>query len=105
MQIKSDSLRNAATLAMALVLFGTARAQADDLGTTHGSRTVQLANGRAQISVRLFGRQAVIGVGSPGLPAEFLNLQMPLNQIESGVQPPSIWPAYRPNHYVTRTGL
>ena len=45
----------------------------DNLGTSTGSRVVQLYNGRAQISVQLAGR-AVASVASDGLPTEFFNL-------------------------------
>jgi hypothetical protein len=45
----------------------------DNLGTSTGSRTVQLCNGRAQISLRLNGK-AVASVASEGLPTEFLAL-------------------------------
>ena len=45
----------------------------DNLGTSTGSRVVQLFNGRARISVQLAGR-AVASVVSDGLPTEFLNL-------------------------------
>jgi beta-galactosidase len=45
----------------------------DDLGTSTGSRAVQLYNGRAQISLHLKGR-AVASVSSEGLPTEFVNL-------------------------------
>lgn len=45
----------------------------DDLGTSTGSRVVQLYNGRAQISLHLKGR-AVASVSSEGLPTEFVSL-------------------------------
>ena len=45
----------------------------DNLGTSTGSRVVQLYNGRAQISLQLAGR-AVASVASNGLQTEFLNL-------------------------------
>ena len=45
----------------------------DNLGTSTGSRVVQLYNGRAQISLQLAGR-AVASVASDGLLTEFLNL-------------------------------
>ena len=45
----------------------------DNLGTSTGSRVVQLYNGRAQISLQLGGR-AVASVASDGMKAEFLNL-------------------------------
>jgi len=44
----------------------------DDLGTSTGSRAVQLYNGRAQISLRLSGSQVVASVASEGLPTRFL---------------------------------
>ncbi|HEY9509592.1 MAG TPA: glycoside hydrolase family 2 TIM barrel-domain containing protein [Verrucomicrobiae bacterium] len=46
----------------------------DDLGTAHGSRVVQLANGHAQISLQLTGRKVVASVISEGLPTEFLTV-------------------------------
>ncbi len=44
----------------------------DDLGTSRGSRVVQLYNGRAQISLRLNGSKAVASVASDGLVTQFL---------------------------------
>ena len=44
----------------------------DNLGTAEGSRAVQLANGRAQISVQLAAQQAVVSVMSEGLDTQFL---------------------------------
>jgi beta-galactosidase len=46
----------------------------DDLGTSTGSRVVQLYNGRAQISLRLNGYEAVACVASKGLPTQFLEV-------------------------------
>ncbi len=46
----------------------------DDLGTSTGSRSVQLYNGRAQISLRMTGSQTVASVSSKGLPTQFLNV-------------------------------
>ena len=46
----------------------------DNLGTAGGSRAVQLANGRAQISVQLTGARAVACVAAEGLSTEFLVL-------------------------------
>jgi beta-galactosidase len=46
----------------------------DNLGTSTGSRAVQLYNGRAQISVQLSGSQAVTSVSSEGMPTAFLTL-------------------------------
>ena len=45
----------------------------DNLGTSRGSRELQLYNGRAEISVRTSGG-CTIGVASDGLPTAFLNL-------------------------------
>ena len=45
----------------------------DNLGTAHGSRELQLYNGRAEISVARKGG-CTLGVASEGLPAAFLNL-------------------------------
>lgn len=47
----------------------------DNLGTPTGSRAVQLANGRARISVKLTGPSAVASVSSDGIETEFLNLK------------------------------
>ena len=46
-----------------------------NLGTASGSRTVQLANGRARIRARLGAQAAVMGVSSAGLPTTFLELK------------------------------
>jgi beta-galactosidase len=46
----------------------------DDLGTSRGSRAVQLYNGRALISLRLNGNKAVASVASDGLPTQFLTV-------------------------------
>ena len=46
----------------------------DNLGTARGSRVVQLANGRAQIRLRLTGRQTVASVASDGLTTRFINV-------------------------------
>jgi beta-galactosidase len=46
----------------------------DDLGTTTGSRVVQLYNGRAQITLRLSGHRAVACVASEGLPTQFVDV-------------------------------
>jgi beta-galactosidase len=46
----------------------------DNLGTSTGSRVVQLYNGRAQISVRLTGHKAVASVKCEGLPTQFLSV-------------------------------
>jgi beta-galactosidase len=46
----------------------------DNLGTARGSRAVQLANGRAQISLQLTARKAVVSVASEGLTTQFLNV-------------------------------
>jgi len=45
----------------------------DNLGTSTGSRVVQLYNGRAQISLRLSGPAAASVTGA-GLKTGFLNL-------------------------------
>lgn len=60
--------------AMNVVRFGLAGdgQLLDDLGTDTGSRVVQLYNGRAQISLRLSGGEAVACVAGDGLPAQFL---------------------------------
>jgi len=53
----------------------------DGLGTVGGSRAVQLANGRSQISLRLSGGKAVASVASEGLQTEFLELtHAPVNK-------------------------
>jgi beta-galactosidase len=46
----------------------------DNLGTSTGSRVVQLYNGRAQISLVLAGSQAVVSVSSDGLATQFLHV-------------------------------
>jgi beta-galactosidase len=46
----------------------------DNLGTARGSRAVQLANGRAQISLQLTARKAVLSVASDGFTTQFLNV-------------------------------
>ena len=46
----------------------------DNLGTSTGSRVVQLANGRARISLQLNGRKAVVSVSSEGFATQFLNV-------------------------------
>ena len=45
----------------------------DNLGTSRGSRELQLSNGRAEISLTRTGG-CTVGVASEGLPAAFLNL-------------------------------
>jgi beta-galactosidase len=45
----------------------------DNLGTSRGSRELQLYNGRAEISLICTGR-CTLGVASEGLPTAFLNL-------------------------------
>jgi len=47
----------------------------DNLGTSTGSRVVQLYNGRAQISLRLAGDAAVASVSSEGIKTVFLNVE------------------------------
>jgi beta-galactosidase len=47
----------------------------DNLGTASGSRLVQLANGRARISLARTRNAAVVSVGSEGLPSAFLTLR------------------------------
>ena len=47
----------------------------DNLGTSTGSRVVQLYNGRAQISLQLNGQTAVASVSSEGLKTVFLNVE------------------------------
>jgi beta-galactosidase len=46
----------------------------DDLGTTRGSRKLQVYNGRAIISIKTNGGESIAGVQSPGIPTVFLNL-------------------------------
>ena len=46
----------------------------DNLGTAGGSRVVQLANGRAQITIQFTGPAVVASVSSDGLATAFLNL-------------------------------
>jgi len=47
----------------------------DNLGTATGSRVVQLANGRAQISLQLTARKAVVSVASEGLTTKFMDVR------------------------------
>ena len=47
----------------------------DNLGTSTGSRAVQLCNGRAQISLKLSGSQAVASVSSDGLETVFCTME------------------------------
>ena len=47
----------------------------DNLGTSTGSRLVQLYNGRAQISLQLNGRTAMASVSSQGLKTVFLDVE------------------------------
>lgn len=47
----------------------------DNLGTSTGSRLVQLYNGRAQISLQLNGRTAMASVSSQGLKTVFLDVK------------------------------
>jgi beta-galactosidase len=47
----------------------------DNLGTSTGSRVVQLYNGRAQISLQLNGPKAVASVASEGIKTMFLNVE------------------------------
>ncbi len=46
----------------------------DDLGTSTSSRSVQLYNGRAQISLHFTGDKAVASVSSENLPTQFLEV-------------------------------
>ena len=46
----------------------------DDLGTSRGSRKVQMYNGRAIISLKTNGGKSVVAVQSPALPSVMLNL-------------------------------
>jgi beta-galactosidase len=55
----------------------------DNLGTGRGSRAVQLANGRARISLQLTG-EAVASVSAEGLPTQFLRLTNTAAQKSAG---------------------
>jgi beta-galactosidase len=46
----------------------------DNLGTTKGSRKVELCNGRAWINVNPRAGKSVVSISSPGLPTAFLTL-------------------------------
>ena len=46
----------------------------DDLGTSTGSRNLELYNGRAEISLRSNGGKSVVSASSKGLPTTFLSL-------------------------------
>ncbi len=48
----------------------------DNLGTAGGSRNVQLANGRARISIQFTGRSLVASVATDGIETEFIHLKM-----------------------------
>jgi beta-galactosidase len=52
----------------------------DNLGTSRGSRKVQLYNGRALIDVKLNQGRSVISVSSKGLPTAFLTLEHKKNE-------------------------
>jgi len=60
----------------------------DNLGTTTGSRLLQLCNGRAQISLQMSGRKAVASIACEGLLTQFLNVTN--DQTASGVKARSI---------------
>ncbi len=49
----------------------------DNLGTSTGSRVVQLYNGRAQISLQMSGPTAMTSVSSEGIKTAFLNVTNP----------------------------
>jgi beta-galactosidase len=46
----------------------------DNLGTSRGSRKVEMCNGRAYISVNPRSGKSVVSISSPGLPTAFLTL-------------------------------
>jgi beta-galactosidase len=46
----------------------------DNLGTNRASRTVELSNGRAEISLRTFGGRSVLSASADGIPTGFLSL-------------------------------
>jgi len=48
----------------------------DNLGTAGGSRNVQLANGRARISIQFTGPSLVASVATDGIETEFIHLKM-----------------------------
>ena len=47
----------------------------DNLGTSTGSRSVQLYNGRARISLQLSGQEAISSLSAEGLPTVFLPIK------------------------------
>jgi beta-galactosidase len=47
----------------------------DNLGTSNGSRVVQLYNGRVELSVSLQKGASVVGITSDGIPSAFLSLK------------------------------
>jgi len=47
----------------------------DNLGTSSGSRAVQLSNGRARISMKFLGSMAIASVGTVGLDTAFLTVK------------------------------
>jgi beta-galactosidase len=65
----------------------------DDLGTVGGSRVVQLANGRARISLPLTGTKAVVSVASEGLATQFLDVTNPTGTVRDGGQGAANTPA------------
>jgi beta-galactosidase len=46
----------------------------DNLGTSKGSRKVELCNGRAYISLHPRGGKSVVSIASQGLPTAFINV-------------------------------
>ena len=69
-----------------LVRFGVAgdAVLLDNLGTSTGSRAVQLYNGRARISIRGTGPKAVATVSGEGLPTEYLDIAFAKDAASSG---------------------
>jgi beta-galactosidase len=60
----------------------------DNLGTARGSREVQLANGRAEISVAVRGA-CMVGISSNGIEPAFLQVPSPAAQTRVVQQPAS----------------
>jgi beta-galactosidase len=46
----------------------------DNLGTSRGSRKVELCNGRAYITVNPRGGKSVVSISSQGLPTAFITV-------------------------------
>jgi beta-galactosidase len=68
----------------------------DNLGTSTGSRIVQLYNGRARIGIRETGPQAVATVSAKGLPTAYLNMLLRKDEITPKPSHPESGPVTSP---------